>query len=66
MTIDYKIIDEKIQHDINREGAKIPALFSGKINKYEYLKEDILPFDQSRITEQAKFTYSRLSKASKN
>ena len=66
MTIDYKTIDEKIQHDINREGAKIPALFSDKINKYEYLKEDILPFDQSRITEQAKFTYSRLSKASKN
>ena len=65
MTIDYKTIDEKIQHDINRE-EQIPALFSGKINKYEYLKEDILPFDQSRITEQAKFTYSRLSKASKN
>ena len=66
MTIDYKVIDEKIQHDINREAAKIPVLFSGKINKYEYLKEDILPFDQSRITEQTKFTYSRLSKASKN
>ena len=66
MTIDYKVIDEKIQHDVNREAAKIPALFSGKINKYEYIKEDILPFDQSRITEQTKFTYSRLSKTSKN
>ena len=29
--------DEKIQYDINREAAKILALSSGKIKKYEYL-----------------------------
>ena len=37
MTIDDKIRDEKLQHGINREAAKISALSSGKIDKYEYL-----------------------------
>ena len=37
---------------------------SGKIDKYEYLSgEEILPSDQIRIIEQAKFTYSPLVKA---
>ena len=37
---------------------------SGKIDKFEYLTdEEILPYDQSRTTEQAKFTYSPLGKA---
>ena len=30
-----QIIDEKIQYDINREAAKISALSSGEIRKYE-------------------------------
>ena len=56
MTIDDTIKDEKIQYNINREAAKISALSSDKINKYEYLKrEDILPSDQSRIIEQVIF-----------
>ena len=64
MTINDKIKDEKLQFDINREVAKISALPSGKIDKYEYLTgEKILLSDQSRIVEQAKFTYSPLSKA---
>ena len=63
MTIDDKIKDEKLQYDINREAAKISALSSGKINKYEHLTgEEILPSDQSRIIEQANFTYSLLGK----
>ena len=37
MTIDAKIIDEKLQYDINREAAKISVLPSGRINTYEYL-----------------------------
>ena len=37
MTIDNKIRDEKLQYDINREAAKISALSSNKIKKYEYL-----------------------------
>ena len=64
MTIDDKIRDEKLQYDINRETAKISDLWSGKIDKYEYLTgKEILPFDQSSILEQAKFIYSPLGKA---
>ena len=41
-----KIRDEKLQYDINRGVAKISALSSGKIDKYEFLTgEDILPSD---------------------
>ena len=59
MTINDSIRDEKLQYDINREEAKISALSSGKIDKYEYLTdEEILPSDQSRIIEQDKFIYS--------
>ena len=59
MTIDDKIRDEKLHYDIKREAAKISAISSRKIDKYEYLTgEEILPSDQSRIIEQAKFTYS--------
>ena len=64
MTTDDKIKDEKLQHDINREEAKLSALSSAKINKYEYLTgEEILPSGQSRIIEQKKFIYSPLGKA---
>ena len=34
MTIDDQIKDEKLQYDINREAAKVSALFSSKIDKY--------------------------------
>ena len=64
MTINDQIRDEKLQYDINREAAKISALSSGKIDKYEYLTgEEILPSNQQQIIEQAKFTYSSLGKA---
>ena len=64
MTINDQIRDEKLQYDINRKVAKISALSSGKIHKYEYLTgEDILPSNQQQIIEQAKFTYSPLGKA---
>ena len=64
MAIDDNIKDEKRQCDINKEAAKISELSSGKIDKYKYLTgEGILPSDQSRITDQAKFTYSPLGKA---
>ena len=64
MTIEDQIKDEKLQHDINREAAKVSALSSGKIDKYEYLTgEEILPSNQQQIIEQAKFTYSPLGKA---
>ena len=64
MTINDQIRDEKLQYDINRKAAKITALSSGKIHKYEYLSgKDILPSNQQQIIEQAKFTYSPSGKA---
>ena len=50
-----------MQYNINREAAKVSALLSGKIDKYE--GEEILSCNQRRVTEQAKFTYSPLGKA---
>ena len=64
MTINDQIRDEKLQYDINREAAKVSALSSGKMHKYEYLTgEDILLSNQQQIIEQTKFTYSPLGKA---
>ena len=64
MTIEDQIKDEKLQYDINREAAKISALSSGKLDKYEYLTgEEILPSNQQQIILQAKFNYSPLGKA---
>ena len=64
MTTDDQIRDEKLQYDINRESAKMSALPSTKINKYEYLTgKEILRSNQQQITEQAKFTYSPLGRA---
>ena len=64
MTTNDQIRDEKLRYGINREAAKISALSSGKIHKYEYLTgEDILPSNQQQIIEQTKFTYSPLRKA---
>ena len=63
ITTDDKVRDEKLQFDINREVAKILPLSSGKIDKNEYLTgEEILPSDQSRTIEQARFTCSALEK----
>ena len=46
MTIDDKIKDQKLQSNINREATKIPALSSGKLDKYEYVTgEEILNSD---------------------
>ena len=64
MAINDQIRDEKLQYDINREAAKISALSSGKIHKYQYLTgEDILPSNQQQITERDKFSYSLFGKA---
>ena len=58
MTIDDQIKDEKLQYGVNREAAKISALSSGKIDKYECLAgEEILPSNKKQVIEQATFTY---------
>ena len=68
MTTDKsKIKYEKLQYDINRDTAKIYALSSTKIGKYEYLTGEImLPSNWSKIIELAKFAYSSLGKALEN
>ena len=66
MTMDYKIRDEKLLYDSNREKvlAKISAMSSGNIDKYEYLTcEDIFPSNQRQIIDRANFPHSPLGKA---
>ena len=47
MTVDDKIRNEKLQYYIHRKAAKISALSSGKVDKYEYLTgEETLPSNQ--------------------
>ena len=48
MTINGKIIDEKLQHGINREAAKISVPLSGKTDKIDKIKE---------LTDQIKYVY---------
>ena len=46
-TVDDKTKYQQLQYDIKIEEAKISALSSGKIHKYEYLtSEKLLPFNQ--------------------
>ena len=67
MTTEDKSKDGKIKNNINREAAKISALSSGKIDKYEYpTGEELLPSDQSRIIQEATFIYFPLGKVFKN
>ena len=60
MTIDDKTRDENLQYDVNREAAKISAVPSGKIDKYECLiGEEILLSNQRQIIEQANFAFEK-------
>ena len=64
MSIDDNIRDKKLQYNISIKAAKISALSSGKIDKYEYITaEEILLSDQGRIIEKPKFIYSPLGSA---
>ena len=61
-----KILDDKIkanqaQYNLDREAAKISALLSIKLDKYEYLTGEDLGYKPG-VVEQAKFEYSPLSK----
>ena len=59
-TINYYLL----QYDVNREPVKIFALSPGKIDKYEVLTgKEILPADQDKTIEKAKFTYFPVGKA---
>ena len=64
MANDDNTRDEKLQYDINRRAAKISTLSSGKIDQHEYLTgKEMLPSNQRKIIEQAKFAYFPLKKA---
>ena len=53
-----------MQYDINKEAAKVSALSSGEIDKYEYITgKERLSSNLGRVIEQAKSTYSSLGKA---
>ena len=56
-----KIIQNESQYDLYRKAAKISALSSNNLGKYEYLTCGDLGLKPS-TTEQAKFEYSPLSK----
>ena len=57
--LDRKIKQNEAQYDLNREAAKISALSSNNLNKYEYLTGEDLGLKPSTV-EQAKFEYSPL------
>ena len=64
MAINDTTRDEILHHDINIEAAKMSALSSGKTDKYELLADEkILPPNQRRLIEKAKFAYYPLGKA---
>ena len=56
-----KIIQSEAEYDLDRKAAKISALSSNNLDKYEYLTGEDLGLRPSTV-EQAKFEYSPLSK----
>ena len=56
-----KIKQNEAQYDLDRKAAKISALSSGNLDKYEYLIGEDLNYKPSTV-EQVKFDYSPLSK----
>ena len=66
LTGQVKILDDKIkanqaQYDLDREAAKISALSSGELEKYEYLAGEDLGHKPD-VIQKAKFEYSPLGK----
>ena len=66
LTEQVKILDDKIrsnkaQYILNREAAKISALSSGELEKYEYLTSEDLGCKPD-VIQKAKFEYSPLDK----
>ena len=66
VTNQIKILNRKIkqneaQYDLDRKAAKISALSSNNLDKYEYLTGEDLGLKPSTV-EQAKFEYSPLGK----
>ena len=59
--LNRKIKKNEAQYDLDREAAKVSALFSNNLDKYEYLAGEDLNLKPSTV-EQAKFEYCLLGK----
>ena len=59
--LNRKIMQNETQYDLDRRAAKISALFSNNLAKYEHLTSEDLGLKPS-TAEQAKFEYSPLGK----
>ena len=59
--LDKTILQNEAQYDLDRKTAKISALSSNNLDKYEYLTSDELGLKPNTI-EQARFEYSLLGK----
>ena len=59
--LNRKIMQNEAQYDLDRKAAKISALSSNNLDKYEYLTGEDLGLKPSTV-EQAKFEYSPLGK----
>ena len=59
--LNKKILQNEAQYDLDRKAAKISALSSNNLDKYEYLTDEDLGLKPSTI-EQGKFEYSPLGK----
>ena len=59
--LDKRIMQNEAQYDLDRKSAKIYALSSNNLDKYEYLIGEDLGLKPSTI-KQARFVYSPLSK----
>ena len=59
--LDKKIMQNEAQYDLDRKAAKISALSSNNLDKYEYLTGEDLGLKPITV-EQAKFDYSPLGK----
>ena len=66
LTEQVKILDDntntnKLQYEVDKEAAKISALSSGELEKYEYLTGEDLGYKPD-VIQKAKFEYSPLDK----
>ena len=59
--LDRKIMQNEAQYNLNRKAAKISALSSNNLDKYEYLTGEDLGLKPSTV-KQTKFEYSPLGK----
>ena len=59
--LNMKTLQNEAQYDLDRKAAKISALSSNNLDKYEYLAGEDLGLQPSTI-EQAKFQHSPLGK----